>query len=236
MIETGDRDICFYNEGCYIPSTNFGDFPFNLLASNIPYVVHGIVLLLAFGFREAYCHNKGHFGYYDYSLAYAIAWSFVFEGIFSTIYHKCPTRMIFQFDTAFMFTISSLIVCALFNHHSVTDEDMLLLHNRIPPEDLDLQFTNTRALRAPKVFFFFLAPIIWFNYLGSLRDVDQLSFPLEIFGFLCCVLWFLLMIIWGAVKLDVVPSRVNAKPKLKNPRIEPIKDQTISYFQENPVL
>ena len=62
---------------------------------------------------------------------------------------------------------------------SITDEDMLLLHNRIPRKDLDLQFSNSRALRAPKVFFFFLAPILLFNYMGSLRDVHQLSLTNE---------------------------------------------------------
>ena len=77
----------------------------------------------------------------------------------------------------------------LFFFCSITDEDMLLLHNRIPPKDLDLQFSNSRALRAPKVFFFFLAPILLFNYMGSLRDVHQLSYTNEVSVRLSAVLY-----------------------------------------------
>ena len=34
----------------------------------------------------------------------------IFEGLFSLVYHLCPSKLSFQFDTAFMFVIARLIV------------------------------------------------------------------------------------------------------------------------------
>ena len=77
---TGDRDICFYNERCYVPSSStVGDVPFNLLSSNVPYLLHGLVIGLTYLLKERRCFVRGHAGFYDYSLPYALAWAFVFQ-------------------------------------------------------------------------------------------------------------------------------------------------------------
>ena len=116
MIEEGNRDLCYYNELCYRPIA-VADLPSNFMLSNVPYVIHGIFLALSFSFREAITfevNKSGHkydvrgtyakyFRPYDYSVAYALAWALVFEGLFSATYHLCPSRLTFQFDSAFMF-------------------------------------------------------------------------------------------------------------------------------------
>ena len=47
---------------------------------------------------------------YSYSIGYAFAWALLFEGLFSLLYHLCPSRYTFQFDSAFMFVIAGLTV------------------------------------------------------------------------------------------------------------------------------
>ena len=42
MIESGDRDRCYYNDFCYRVSDH--DIPFNLMISNLVYMIHGIIL------------------------------------------------------------------------------------------------------------------------------------------------------------------------------------------------
>ena len=52
---------------------------------------------------------------YSYSIGYAFAWALLFEGLFSLLYHLCPSRYTFQFDSAFMFVIAGLSVLMLCN-------------------------------------------------------------------------------------------------------------------------
>ena len=216
MQETGNRDICFFNDRCYIPSTTLGDFPFNLLSSNIPYVLHGVIISVSYLLKERYCHARGHGGFYDYSLAYAIAWAFIFEGVFSTIYHVCPTRMIFQFDTAFMFVISAIIFICLLNHSAISTEDIFFTKHR----GLTLPTRKSKSFRPVKVFAFFLAPILVFNYLGSVRDVGEMSFSHEVVFYVFLFFWYLSIIAWGLSKFGVFPKRLKLlaiEPKFSSP-------------------
>ena len=50
-----------------------------------------------------------HFGMY-----YAMGLALIMEGIMSACYHVCPNHTNFQFDTAFMYTISILILLKIY--------------------------------------------------------------------------------------------------------------------------
>ena len=52
---------------------------------------------------------------YSYSIGYSFAWALLFEGLFSLLYHLCPSRYTFQFDSAFMFVIAGLTVLLAYN-------------------------------------------------------------------------------------------------------------------------
>ena len=205
MQASGDRDICFYNERCYVPSTVAGDFPFNLLSSNIPYVLHGALIGLTYLIIEGNCNERGHAGFYDYSLAYAVAWAFIFEGVFSTIYHICPTRMIFQFDTAFMFVIAAILFSCLLQQSTVDDQDCAIYETREELRRL-VPARNAKSFRPIKVVAFFLVPIFLFNYLGSVRDVEEMRSSDEIVFYFFLLLWLLLILLWGIGKFAVVPK------------------------------
>ena len=45
MIQEGNRDNCYYNDFCYRVANH--DIPFNLMISNLPYIVHGLVLAVS---------------------------------------------------------------------------------------------------------------------------------------------------------------------------------------------
>jgi len=51
MIEDGDRDKCYYNDFCY--GVSGYDIPFNLLISNLAYMIHGLILTWSVWVNEA---------------------------------------------------------------------------------------------------------------------------------------------------------------------------------------
>lgn len=202
MISTGDRDKCYYNERCYRPIA-FADLPSNFMVSNVPYCLHGVFLAIAFSFREAIClhHRRTSMGVqtpnsddvpYDFSLAYALSWALLFEGLFSATYHLCPSRLTFQFDSAFMFIISGLVVVALFNArvYKIKNE-----HSTRPPHETIIQ--------APKYFLFFVAPLLVLNYVGSIRDTSGLPPFVEGLYWVSLVIWLLVVYVWAIRKVGV---------------------------------
>eukprot|EP01135_Chromosphaera_perkinsii_P007566 Nk52_evm22s914 gene=Nk52_evmTU22s914 len=92
------EQICYYNFKCKIDM--FGIPAFNNVISNTGYVVFGLLFVLIVYKKHNRSETKGldeHPAFY-YSLGLALT----FEGIFSALYHVCPSVMNFQFDTTFM--------------------------------------------------------------------------------------------------------------------------------------
>jgi len=54
MIHEGDRDNCYYNDFCYRVSP-WHDIPFNLMMSNLVYILHGLTLAAC-----VCCMEAGH--------------------------------------------------------------------------------------------------------------------------------------------------------------------------------
>lgn len=115
---TGNQDMCYYNFLCAHPLGLVRDF--NHVFSNLGYVLLGILFIFIVS-RKEYLHQKlplehrkkfgipQHFGMY-YSMGLAL----IMEGIMSGCYHVCPNHTNFQFDTAFMYTISILILLKIY--------------------------------------------------------------------------------------------------------------------------
>ena len=115
MIQKGDRDHCYYNDFCYGVSNS--DIPLNLMSSNFAYIVHAFILALSVWYMEAevLARSEGNKTEFSFSIGYAFAWALLFEWLFSTLYHLCPSKITFQFDTAFMFVTSGLNVVVMYN-------------------------------------------------------------------------------------------------------------------------
>lgn len=84
---------------------------------------------------------------FDFSLFYALGISLVGEGLFSAIYHVCPTPVNFQFDTSFMFAMCSLSILASYQ-----------------------QGESWGTVKAARYMLFYYGPLLWFTYLGVISD------------------------------------------------------------------
>ena len=180
MIQEGDRDHCYYNDFCY--RVLYYDIPFNLMSSNFAYILHAFILALSVWYMEsellarckkirqtqpppvaenAECNStEAHKRRISFSIGYAFSWALLFEGLFSMLYDLCPTKMTFQFDLAFMFVISGLIVVVMYN-------------------GIQLNHAGERGghVGASNFYLGFIVPLYILNYLGSLNHSKEGLIP-----------------------------------------------------------
>ena len=203
MIQEGDRDDCYYNDFCYRVS-NY-DIPFNLMSSNFVYIVHAFILALSVWYMEsellarckkirqtqpppvaenAECNStEVHKRRISFSIGYAFSWALLFEGLFSMLYHLCQTKMTFQFDLAFMFVISGLIVVVMYN-------------------GIQLNHAGERGghVGASNFYLGFIVPLYILNYLGSLNHSKEGLIPTAAWA-TPLALWVFFIFNWVGYKL-----------------------------------
>ena len=294
MIQEGDRDHCYYNDFCY--RVRYADIPYNLILSNLAFVLHGLILAVNVLCMESEVYaryqkitekhtrenagtgqnengnkkegnnieetvqtehedknknksneivetvqneneNKneneskktaetsqinyeklpGHALWcpdislhledicvpsdgnypkilsaeakmkkFSFSIPYAFAWALCFEGMFSALYHLCPSKLAFQFDTAFMFVMASLSV--------------MLMYNGIETTPCTEAVHAKRRVEAATFFLFFLVPIFVLNYSGTMYH-SEAGLTKAILFFLCLCLWMLIIAVWVLYKL-----------------------------------
>ena len=199
MIKEGNRDNCYYNDFCYRVANH--DIPFNLMISNLTYIFHGLILVVWVLILETKVNVRCQSGKdaveatamkkrYRFSIGYAFSWGLVFEGLFSTLYHFCPSRFTFQFDSAFMFIIAGLTVLLLYNG---------IEQNRCPSSE-----NAKHPVGASNFFLFFIVPLFIFNYFGVLFNSNVgLNKVMQGFFFAFLVIWWLVMLFWAYYKLDM---------------------------------
>ena len=187
MIQEGDRDTCYYNDFCYRVS-KYDDIPFNLMISNLAYMIHGLILAISVMYMEAKLFSRFRNSndlppQYAFSMGYAFAWALFFEGCFSLVYHLCPSKLTFQFDTGFMFVIAGLIVVLLYNGIEMKEN----------PRKKGL-------VDAANFFLYFLVPLYIFNYFGTLShsETELVNAP-AFFTFV--VIWWIFITFWTGWKL-----------------------------------
>ena len=191
MIEEGDRDHCYYNDFCYRVSNS--DIPFNLMSSNFAYIVHAFILALSVWYMEAEVlarckkmDSEEHKRKFSFSIGYAFAWALFFEGLFSTLYHLCPSKITFQFDTAFMFVMSGLIV--------------VVMYNGIKTKNCQEDGEARDNVGAPNFFLAFIVPLYILNYLGSLNHSSKGLVPTAAWA-VPLALWCFVIVNWVGYKL-----------------------------------
>ena len=203
MIQEGDRDHCYYNDFCY--RVLYYDIPFNLISSNFAYILHAFILALSVWYMEsellarckkirqtqpppvaenAECNStEAHKRRISFSIGYAFSWALLFEGLFSMLYHLCPTKMTFQFDLAFMFVISGLIVVVMYN-------------------GIQLNHAGERGghVGASNFYLGFIVPLYILNYLGSLNHSKEGLIPTAAWA-TPLALWAFFIFNWVGYKL-----------------------------------
>ena len=116
---------CYYNYKC---KHDLGYAPaFNNIASNFLYIVAGIAFYITVLVTRP--RRDGHTGLHsDMSLYYSLAIVLCLEGIFSGLYHVCPSRLNFQFDSTFMMIGVALLFVTIFQkRHAARSETSLHL-------------------------------------------------------------------------------------------------------------
>ena len=199
MIREGDRDNCYYNDFCYRVANH--DIPFNLMISNLTYIVHGLILVGWVLMLETKVSLRCKYGRtlveatemknrYIFSIPYALSWALVFQGLFSALYHLCPSRFTFQFDSAFMFIITGLIV--------------ILMYNGIEQNPYPSSENVKYPIGASNFFLFFTVPLFIFNFLGALFNSDSgLNKVMQGFFFGFMIIWSLMIFFWTFRKLNI---------------------------------
>ena len=112
---------CYYNEKC---QKTLEPFPaFNNVISNIFYVIFGLIFIILV--RLTHVRISDGISRYgvnlDPSLYYSLGITLFLEGICSSIYHICPSKLNFQFDTTFMFMGSALLFLVLYQKRHYVD-------------------------------------------------------------------------------------------------------------------
>ena len=107
---TDDQDLCYFNEKCMFPVGNIDAF--NNVISNIFYCIYAITFIgiVKYNSRKRLLNEIDS----DPSIYYALGTGLFLEGIFSGIFHVCPSALNFQFDTTFMFFGIALSFLALY--------------------------------------------------------------------------------------------------------------------------
>ena len=187
MIQEGDRDTCYYNDFCYRVS-KYDDIPFNLMISNLAYMIHGLILAISVMYMEAklfscYRNHNNLPPKHAFSMGYAFAWALFFEGCFSLVYHLCPTKLTFQFDTGFMFVIAGLIVVLLYNGIEMKENS-----------------GERGFVDAANFFLYFLVPLYIFNYFGTLSHSETGLVNAPAF-FIFAAIWWISITFWTGWKL-----------------------------------
>ena len=108
IFQAHDSNVtCYYNFKC---KKDYFNIPaFNNVLSNIFYVIYGLVFLVIVRVKEINnVIDK------DYHLYYSLGLVLFLEGIGSALFHMCPSKLNFQFDTTFMFIGTSLMFLTIY--------------------------------------------------------------------------------------------------------------------------
>lgn len=94
---------CYFNHKCAYQVGNIVSF--NNVISNVSYMFLSFVLYIII-----IRHWDESLNIREYYLITCVILSMFFEGIFSSFYHLCPSRVNLQFDTTFMFFFGTLSI------------------------------------------------------------------------------------------------------------------------------
>lgn len=102
-----DLEQCYFNHKCHQPFYTI--YSFNNVISNLVYIILGTIFLIIVFISSKYSTTNPLSIYKNTGIIITLGCCMILEGIFSSIYHICPSETNFQFDTTFMIIYSCLI-------------------------------------------------------------------------------------------------------------------------------
>ena len=199
--EERDSELCYFNNKCKHSLGKI--VAFNNVISNIFYIFFGLIFIVIVRCTEnqkmyrrltteqmdesinevateeerrnirditKICSNRID---RDPSLYYALGVVLIMEGIFSGIYHVCPSKLNFQFDTSFMFIGTSLMFLTIYQKRHI---------NKIP---------------SPFRTYTFLAFVIFLNML----PLTDISSGLEVWFWLMIYFLVIYLVVIGSINI-----------------------------------
>ena len=127
--KTGNMEMCYLNYGC---SRQWGIFEdFNHIISNAGYILYGLVFILLVRWKahllpadnRTDSDHLNKFGLpQQHSIFYTLGICMVLQGIFSAVFHTCPSNISLQFDTTVMYImlILTFIKIYQFRHPDIS--------------------------------------------------------------------------------------------------------------------
>ena len=112
IFQSQNSDLCYYNHKCL---HSYGIIrSFNNFISNIFYIIYGLIFIIQVRMKKEITNDLSENEDIK-SLYYCLGITLILEGISSGIYHICPSRLNFQFDTTFMIIGLLLAFLTLYN-------------------------------------------------------------------------------------------------------------------------
>ena len=186
MIQEGNRDKCYYNDFCY-RVVNY-DIPFNLIISNLTYIIHGLILAVWVLILEAKVKvgEKAIEERYPFSIGYTFSWALVFQGLLSALCHLCPSRFTYLFELVFMFVIAGLTL-------------LLLLYNGIKQNSSK---NEKDPVGVTNFFVLLTVSLLIFHYLLN----SGFNTIMQGFFYVILIIWWLVKVLWVSFKLNMYPK------------------------------
>lgn len=112
LFQSQNSELCYYNHKCL---HSYGIIrSFNNFISNIFYIIYGLIFIIQVKLKKEISNDLIENEDIK-SLYYCLGITLILEGISSGIYHICPSRLNFQFDTTFMIIGLLLAFLTLYN-------------------------------------------------------------------------------------------------------------------------
>jgi len=115
FFQSSDSNVqCYYNFKC---KHQVGTIPsFNNFISNIFYIFYGLIFLITISLYSQKYDGITNYGIHkNNDLFRALGLTLILEGVCSALYHICPSKLNFQFDTTFMFVGTTLMFITMFS-------------------------------------------------------------------------------------------------------------------------
>ena len=118
---SGNMEMCYLNYGCSRPYGMFDDF--NHIISNVGYVIYGVVFVMLVRLKAKFLPEENQTNYdhlgtrgllQQFSLFYCMGICLILQGIFSAIFHTCPSNISLQFDTTMMYIMLILVFIKIY--------------------------------------------------------------------------------------------------------------------------
>ena len=193
---TGNLEQCFLNYGCSRPWWIFDDF--NHIISNSGYIIYGLVFIILVRLKSLFLPEENrtetdHLGQIglpqQHSLFYTMGICMIMQGIFSAIFHVCPSNISLQFDTTMMYIMLILVFIKIyqFRHPDTSTNAYRSMYAFIIALLMEALSLYTFS-RSGKIVFYFIFCVFYLGailhiaidcyYYSALKSSFILNFPI----------------------------------------------------------